>query len=86
MRRLLLDVEVIEYLEALGPQMRGAIWQRLKQIAASPDRFVDYHERDERGRELAVNVFRGCAILFWDDFADRHLKVLEITDADELAT
>jgi len=86
MRRLLLDIEVIHYLEALEPQMRGAIWQRLKQIAVSPDRFADYHERDERGRDLAVHVFRGCAILFWDDFADRHLKVLEITDADELAT
>jgi hypothetical protein len=86
MRRLLLDIEVIQYLEVLEPPVRAAIWQRLKQIAASPDRFVDYHEKDAHGRELAVHVFRGCAILFWDDFADRHLKVLEITDADEFAT
>jgi hypothetical protein len=55
----------------------------LQEIAAAPDRFGDFPERDARGRDLAVHVFGDYAILFWDDFADRHLKVLEITNADE---
>ena len=45
---------------------------------------VDYLERLRTGEcDLAVHVFHGHAILYWDDFADRHLKVLEITNADD---
>jgi hypothetical protein len=29
------------------------------------------------------HIFRGHAILFWDDLADRHLKILEVTSADD---
>lgn len=82
-RRLLLDVEVVEFLERLDHRKRVAIWKRLREIARTPDRFADYLERDVRGRDLAVHVFQGHAILYWDDLADRHLKVLEITGADD---
>ena len=82
-RRLLLDSEVVTFLERLPPARRAAIWRRLRQIAERPDRFEDFHERDDRGRELAGHVFGGYAILYWDDLADRHLKVLEITSADD---
>jgi hypothetical protein len=78
-----LDVEVVEYLERADSRRRVAVWKRLREIADSPDRFADYHERDERGRDLAVHIFQDHAILYWDDFADRHLKVLEITAADD---
>lgn len=83
MRRLLLDSEVVEYLELVDASERRLIWKRLREIAGTPDRFADYHERDARGRNLAVHVFHGRAILYWDDFADRHLKVMEITNADD---
>ncbi len=82
-RRLLLDSEVVTFLEGLTPARRDAIWRRLGEIAEMPDRFEDFHERDARGRELAGHIFGGYAILFWDDLADRHLKVLEITSADD---
>ncbi len=82
-RRLLLDAGVVELLERLDLRERTAIWLRLREIARQPDRFMDYHECDERGRELPIHVFRGYAILFWDDLADRHLKILEITTADD---
>lgn len=82
-RRLLLDSEVVDYLERLRGGARTAIWKRLREIACAPERFADYHERDASGRDLAVHVFHGHAILYWDDFADRHLKVLEITNADD---
>ncbi len=82
-RRLLLDVEVVDFLERIDSRRRAAIWKRLREIARAPDSFVDYHELDERGRDLPVHVFHGYAILYWDDFADRHLKILEITGADD---
>ncbi len=48
-----------------------------------PDHFEDFHERDIRGRVLAGHIFGGYAILYWDDLAARHLKVLEIISADD---
>jgi hypothetical protein len=84
-RRLLLDSEVIEYLERLKTSERTAIWKRLHEILRAPDGFADYLERDARGRDVAVNVFRNHAIVFWDDISDRHLKVLEISKADDFA-
>ena len=83
-RRLLLDSDVVAFLEALPAARRTALWRRLRQIAEAPDRFEDFQERDSRGRDLAGHVFGGYAILYWDDFADHHLKVLEITSADDL--
>ena len=82
-RRLLLDSEVVTFLEGLSAATRNAIWRRLHQIAAAPDHYADFPERDSRGRDLSVHIFGGYAILYWDDHADRHLKVLEITRADE---
>ena len=84
-RRLLLDSDVVEYLERLHTTERNRVWKRLREITVTPDRFTDYHERDATGRDLAVHVFHGHAILFWDDFSDRHLKVLEIANADDLS-
>ena len=82
-RRLLLDSEVVEFLERLPSAIRVAIWKRFGEIATAPDRFEDYHEHDGTGRVLPAHVFRGYAILFWDDLADRHLKILEVASADE---
>jgi hypothetical protein len=33
-------------------------------------------------RELGVHVFGKFAIKFWDDFADRHVKILDLHLAD----
>lgn len=82
-RRLLLDSEVVAFLEKLPIAPRKGIWHRLHEIADAPDRFEDFQERDATGRELAVHLFGRYAIMFWDDLADRHLKILEISSADE---
>ena len=82
-RRLLLDSEVVEFLERIPSAIRTAMWKRFREIATAPDRFEDYHEQDATGRDLSAHVFRGYAILFWDDLADRHLKILEVASADE---
>ena len=65
---------MVDYLDRLRAAERARIWKRLREIASAPDRFADYHERDARGRDLEVHVFHGHAILYWDDFTDRHLK------------
>ena len=80
--RLLIAIEVIEILEGLPEARRSIIWNRLRQVAASPQRFSDYTARDAGGRELDVHVFAGFAIRYWEDFTDRHVKILEIQNAD----
>ena len=82
-RYLLIASEVVEFLEQLPQRERTEIWNRLQQIARSPDRFEEYQERDATGRELSGHVFRKVAILYWDDFADRHVKIMSIAPADE---
>ena len=81
-RRLLLASEVVEFLEQLPPRERTKIWNRLQQIARMPDQFEEYQERDATGRELSGHVFGDFSILFWDDLADRHVKIMGIALAD----
>lgn len=56
--------------------------RRFEEIAAFPGTFVDFEERDTHGRRIDVNVFGKFAIAFWDDFADRDLKILSVKIAD----
>ena len=82
MKRLLLDAEVIEALESLPARMRQMLWHRMQDIGASPDRFADYQEKTREGREADVNVCGPFVIYFWDDFADRDVKILALGLAD----
>jgi hypothetical protein len=39
-------------------------------------------ERDSAGRRVDVHIFGTYAIKFWDDFADRQVKILDVHLAD----
>jgi len=80
--RLLIDYEVLEVLAALRKPVQRMIHQRLRQIQDFPSRWADYAERDASGRSLNVSIVGDFAITYWEDFADRHVKVLEIARAD----
>ena len=47
-----------------------------------PSPFCQYVEKDDAGRDLDGHICEGYAILYWNDFADRHVKILEIHSAD----
>ncbi len=44
--------------------------------------FSDFVEVDAAGRRVDVHIFRKFAIKYWTDFADRHVKVLDLHLAD----
>jgi hypothetical protein len=46
---------------------------------------MDYRVRDDDGRDLDGHIAGRFAIHFWDDFADRHVKIMGVTWADEVA-
>lgn len=80
--RLLIDIEVLEFLRTLRQREQTALLGRFREIAAFPSRFADFVERDAAGRRIEVHVFGRFAIKFWDDFVDRHVKILDVHLAD----
>jgi hypothetical protein len=80
--RLLLDIEVVEFMTALPRREQLQLRRRLGEIQAFPSRLSDFQEREPNGRLPDVHVHRGLAIYFWDDFADRQVKVFRIRRAD----
>jgi hypothetical protein len=80
--RLLIDVEVFEFLRTLRKPQQEHLLKRFREIAASPSEFSDFVERDSAGRRVDVHVAGKFAIKFWHDFADRHVKILDVHLAD----
>lgn len=80
--RLFIAVDVLDFLRTLRPSEQRNLLQRFRDIAASPAQFSDYVERDATGRRVEVHVFGRFAIKFWNDFADRHVKILDLHFAD----
>ena len=80
--RLLIDIEVLEFLRSLRPKEQASLLKRFREIAAFPSKFSDFVERDAAGRRVDVHIFGKFAIKFWDDFADRHVKILDVHFAD----
>ena len=80
--RLLLDIEVVEFIASLPRREQIRLRKRLGEIQATPTRFADFCEPEPDGRTLDVHVHCGFAIYYWDDFVDRHIKVFRIRRAD----
>ena len=81
--RLLLDIEVVEFMATLPRREQVALRRRLGEIQSFPTRFADFQEPDSlTGRSLDVHVHSGFAIYYWEDLADRHIKVFSIRRAD----
>lgn len=80
--RLLIAIEVLDFLRTLRANEQRALLARFREIAEYPSNFKDFSERDSAGRSVGVHVFRKFAIKFWDDVADRHLKILDLHFAD----
>ena len=80
--RLLIDIEVLEFLRTCKRKEQEDLLKRFREIAAYPSNYSDFAEYDSKGRRVDVHIHIGFAIKFWDDFADRHVKILEIHSAD----
>jgi mRNA-degrading endonuclease RelE of RelBE toxin-antitoxin system len=80
---LLIDIEVLDFLQDLPPSARRKVFNHIRKFIDYPERYSDYIHYDNGGRRLDVCVFSGYAIYYWIDFADRHVKVLRIRNADK---
>ncbi len=80
--RLLIDLEVIEFLQTLPAVRRRRLLNHFRNLGKFPGHHSDFIEHDDVGRRLDVSVIDGLAIFYWTDAADRHVKILKITTAD----
>ena len=80
--RLLIAIEVLDFLRTLRSGEQQDLLRRCREIAVFPSNFADFVEYDSVGRRLGVHVFGRFAIKFWDDSADRHVKILDLHFAD----
>jgi hypothetical protein len=81
---LLIDSLVLEFVGSLPKRDREFLLARFAAIRDFPGQHADYRTTDETGRELDGHIAGRFAIVFWDDFADRHVKILTVTRADEV--
>ena len=80
--RLFVDLEAVDFLGSSKPALRRSLLMHLSSIEAFPESCSDYFESDSKGRRIDIAIHSACAIHYWIDFADRHVKVLRISHAD----
>ncbi len=81
--RLLIDYEVIEFLETLPRKDQKLLRNRVVAIQNYPQKFSDYVESDNTGRRVDIHICGKYAVKFWEDHADRHIKILDVRLADK---
>jgi mRNA-degrading endonuclease RelE of RelBE toxin-antitoxin system len=80
--RLLISIEVVEFLERLPARNRKALRNIIEAIWKEPVERSDAADYDSTGRRLEVAIMGDFAITYWIDDADRHVKILDIHSAD----
>lgn len=79
--RLLVDVDVMQFLLSLPKGRRARLINRFLEIQRHPDSFCEYQTPDRKGRVYDACIFEEWTILFWFDFADRHVKIMGMRPA-----
>jgi hypothetical protein len=54
--RLLIAIEVLEFLRSLSRREQQNLIKRFREIAAFPANYLDFAENDSTGRSLGVHV------------------------------
>lgn len=80
--RLFLASGVFDYLLSLRGAARQRLRDELELIRQRPADCSDFAEIDAKGRWVHTHISGKHAIRYWEDFADRHLKILEIVPSD----
>jgi hypothetical protein len=81
--RLLIDYEVIEFLQRLSRADQRLLRDRFVAIRDFPSRHSDFIESDMIGRRVEIHICGKYAVKFWADHADQHVKILDVHFADK---
>lgn len=80
--RLLISIEVVEFIERLPAKNRKGLRNIIEAIWKDPMGCSDTADYDESGRRLEIAISGDFAFTYWIDDADRHVKILDVHSAD----
>jgi mRNA-degrading endonuclease RelE of RelBE toxin-antitoxin system len=80
--RLLIAMDVVEFVERLPGRTRQGIRNAFKAIGKDPLGRSDAVEHDTNGRRMQIAIIGDYALMYWVDDADQHVKILDIHAAD----
>ena len=80
--RLFIEIRVFEQLRALRSAERSRLLDALESIRLRPEHCSDYSEPDSDGRRVCIHISGRFAVKYWEDAADRHVKILDLHPAD----
>ncbi len=80
--RLLISIEVVEFLERLPSKPRKSLRNAIAAIGDDPLAMVDAADFDDTGRKLQIAITGDFALVYWIDDADQHVKILDVHAAD----
>tara|TARA_B110000908_G_scaffold151652_1_gene186582 strand:- start:5048 stop:5302 length:255 start_codon:yes stop_codon:yes gene_type:complete len=80
--KLLIAVDVLEFIERLPRKTRLGLRATIIEIGENPIELSDATEYDSIGRMVQITVVGDYALIYWVDDADQHVKVLDIHSAD----
>ncbi len=80
--RLLISIEVVEFLEKLPSKIRKSLRNAIAAIGGDPFVMPDAVDFDDTGRQLQIAIIGDFALTYWIDDADRHVKILDVHAAD----
>jgi mRNA-degrading endonuclease RelE of RelBE toxin-antitoxin system len=80
--RLLVSIEVIEFIERLPGKTRESLRRAIHAIGRDPLGRSDALDHDVIGRRIQIAVVGDYALMYWVDEADQHIKILDIHASD----
>lgn len=80
--RLLISIEVVEFLEKLPSKTRKVLRNAIAAIGTDPIAMSDAVDFDDTGRRVEISIIGDFALTYWIDDADRHVKILDLHAAD----
>jgi mRNA-degrading endonuclease RelE of RelBE toxin-antitoxin system len=80
--RLLISIEVVEFLERIPSRTRKNLRDAIAAIGGDPFAMTDAADFDDTGRQLQIAIIGDFALTYWIDDDDRHVKIPDIHAAD----
>lgn len=81
-RRFLIDSDVLDFVGRLNKCDRAPAFARVELIRRPAIGHADFQVQDEAGREYDGHIAGRFCNVFWDDFPDRHLRIMRVYRAD----
>ena len=80
--RLLVSLDVLELIERLPRKARLGLRATIAEIGRDPIGISDATDLDSKGRIVQIMIVGDYALTYWNDDADKHVKLLDIHSAD----